>query len=286
MGAMPPEQYCYYDNRLMPIWEARVSPDDLGILRGFAIYEGITAFGAFPFHFKDHWQRFESSAKALGMKLPLSEDAAYEAATSVIKKNAPDGGRMNLRLILSGGPAVSGIEYDPTRSNFYILAEKHQPLPASTYERGASLITHEHARFMPEYKTVSYITAVMLQRERKAASAIEVLYIDLGQVLECSTSNVCIVKDGRVITPKDGILMGITRKIALELAKEKYPVEQRQVTLDELLDAQEVFITSSFKDIVPIVSVDGKKIGDGAPGPVTKDLIARFAEAAQGEMKK
>jgi branched-subunit amino acid aminotransferase/4-amino-4-deoxychorismate lyase len=282
---MPPEQYCYYDKRLMPLWEARVAPDDLGILRGFAIYEGITAFGPFPFHFKDHWLRFERSAKALGLALPLSEDEAFDACASLIEKNAPDGGRVNLRMILSGGPAVGGIEYDRARSNFYILAEKHVPLSERAYQKGAALITHEHARFMPECKTVGYITAVMLQPKRKAEGALEILYVDKGQVLECSTSNICIVEDGRVIAPKEGVLAGITRAIALELARETYPVEERPVTLDELFAAQEVFITSSFKDIVPIVSVDGKEVGGGAPGPITKDLMARFEDAVRGDSR-
>ncbi len=277
---MMPDAICYFNGSLVPLKDARVSLIDLGLTRGFGIYEGITAFQGEPFRFSDHWKRFENSARALRLSLPFSEQEVLEAMRAVIAANSP-GARATIRMILTGGEADGGIEHVVGRETIFITAEPAVPLPEAFYTKGASMQTHEHQRFLPEYKTTNYITAVLLQQKRKEAGAVEILYIANDSVLECTGSNVFIVKDGRLITPKDGILHGITRKVALELAQGAYPGEERVIPLDELFDADEVFITSSFKDIVPIITVDGKTIGSGAPGPITLDLMKRFAEYAK-----
>lgn len=275
--------HIFFDGKVIPFEEARVSPDDLGILRGFAVYEGITSFNGIPFHFHDHWARLLNSASALSLTVPLTEEEAYHGAVDVIAKNAGTD-RANLRVILSGGPAEGGIEYVPTRSLFYIMAEKAVPLPENLYAEGATLITHEHERFMPEFKTTTYITAVNLQKARKDAGAIEILYTSGDGVLECATSNICIVKNGVVITPSQGVLKGITRAVVLDLAQSAYQVEERPITVAELFEADEIFITSSFKDIVPIVKIDGKEVAGGTVGPVTKKLIDMFRKSTNSQV--
>jgi len=271
------EPVCYIRGEFVPFSEARISPDDLGMLRGFAVYEGLTAFGGEPFHFHDHWVRLESSAKALDLEIPLSEAEALAAMRRVVAKNVGKG-RGTIRVILSGGEADGGIEHVRGREMFIIMAEPAVPLPEKWYERGAPIITYEHQRFLPEYKTINYITAVMLQPKRKAAEAVEILFVSKGEVLECGGSNIFIVKDGGVATPKENILAGITRKVVINLAGDAtYPLEERRVSVEELTTADEIFITSSFKDIVPIVKIDDRAEGGGAVGPVTKDLMRRFA---------
>lgn len=250
---------------------------DLGMLRGFGIYEGITAFNGSPFHFGEHWERFQRSAEALGLTLPFTQQAAEDAIKEIVGINSPDT-RANIRMVLTGGEALGGLEHVAGRETFYLTAEPAEPLPSECYEKGTSLITHEHQRFLPEYKTTNYITAVRLQPKRKEAKAIEILFVKDGEVLECATSNVCIVKDGTIIAPVDRILPGITRKVALQIARTAYPVKEQLVSVEELFSADEVFITSSFKDIVPVVEIDGRTIGSGMPGPITKDLIERFKE--------
>jgi branched-chain amino acid aminotransferase len=273
------EPMCFLDGALVPLKEARVGVNDLGLLRSFAIYEGITAIKGEPFHFHDHFERFTSSARALGLTLPVTEPEALVATRKVVAHNAPGAVRASIRMLLTGGEAESGIEHAKGREIFYITAEEAVPYPAEVFERGASLITHEHLRFMPEYKTTNYITAVVLQPKRKEAGAIEILYVHGDTVLECATSNIFIVKSGAVITPERDILKGITRKVILDLARSAYPVETREVTAGELARADEVFITSSFKDIVPITSIDDKKAGNGTVGPITRDLMGRFAKS-------
>lgn len=266
---------CYLDGKFIPLKDANVGVLDLGLLRGFGIYEGIAAFSGEPFHFHDHFERFVISAKALGLTLSVSENEARETLKQVVAHNSP-GTRASVRMVLTGGRAEGGLEHVPGRETFFITADPTIPLPEALYEKGASLITYEHQRFLPEFKTTNYINAVMLQPKRKAAGAIEILYISQGTVLECATSNICIVKNGTVIAPKENILPGITRKVVLDLARSVYPVEERTATTDELFGADEVFVTSSFKDVVPVVSIDSRTIGSGKPGSITKDIGIRF----------
>jgi branched-chain amino acid aminotransferase len=270
------ESYIFFDGAIVPISKARIDPSDLGILRGYAVYEGITAYNGIPFHFSDHFKRLESSASAIGLSIPLSEKEAYDGAVALIAKNSPHS-RAILRVILSGGPAHAGIEYLPERSLFYMLCEPISSLPKELYQEGGKLITHEHERYMPEYKTITYITAVQLQGKRKESQAIEILYTTGDEALECATSNIVIVKNGVLITPVKKILKGITRNVVLDLARgASLTVEERSISLNEVLGADEVFITSSFKDIVPIVRIDDHIIADGVPGVVTKEIISLF----------
>ena len=269
------EQFCYLNGEILPLKEARIGVLDLGVLRGFGIYEGITAFGGEPFHFDAHWERFERSARPLGLVIPYSKAEVLEAMRTLIKKNT-EGERANIRMVLTGGQAEGGLEHVPGRETLFIVVEPFVPLPATLYENGGHLIQHDHQRFMAEAKTIGYITAVTLQEKRKAEGAIEILYTSGDRVLECATSNIFIVKNGIIATPDTNILKGITRAVAIELAREAYTVEERPVSIEELLGADEVFMTSSFKDIVPIVSVDERTIGSGKPGPITRDLMSRF----------
>ncbi|TAK57614.1 hypothetical protein EPO17_01525 [Patescibacteria group bacterium] len=270
------KNYCYLNGKILPVQDAKISVYDIGLLRGYGIYEGITTYNGKPFRLNDHLTRFRSSAKALDLSIPFSDVEIEQAILALLDKNGFD--RTNLRMIMTGGDTISGIEYDTSKPTLYILAEKYTPLPSELYTSGASLITHEHQRALPEYKTINYITAVQVQKERKAKGSIEVLFVSNGQVLEAATSNIFIVKDGVVITPKRNMLLGITRKVAIELAQKKYTVIEREVTTAELFSADEVFLTASYKEIVPIVSIDDKKIAGGKVGKVTQVLMRDFQE--------
>src|SRR3989338_2385098 len=210
-----------------------------------------------------------------GKILPFAE--AKVVIEEILLKNGFSK-RANVRMILTGGKTLNGIEYDFEHPTFYILAEKWEPLSQDFYERGVRLITYEHMRELPEYKTVNYIRAVNLQNWRKEEKALEILYTYGGEVLECATSNIFIVKNKTLITPDENILKGITRKVVLELALNKYKIEERPVEEEELKTADEVFITSSFKDIVPIVRINDFEVANGQVGPVTKKLSEEFAK--------
>lgn len=276
------ERLCYLNGAIIPLKDAKIGVLDLGMLRGFGIYDGLTAFSGKPFRFKDHWERFQTAATALGLTIPYTENKIQNAMCEIIAHNAP-GARVNLRMVLTGGEAEGGLKYIPGHETLFITAEPSIPLPSALYERGGSLMSHEHQRFMPEIKTINYITAVTLQKKRTEAGAIEILYTNDGRVRECATSNIFIIKNGTILTPSTDILKGITRKIVLELVQGVYPVEERDVPVSELMDADEIFITGSFKDILPIVSVDTQKIGVGAPGKISRDIMKRFADYAHSK---
>lgn len=273
-------EYCFLNGEVMPISEAKVSVLDIGLLRGFGVYDGLTAVAGKPFRFADHWTRFTDGAHALGLNIPITEESCEKKIKEILEKSSLGKDRANIRMILTGGNTLGGIEYDFEKPTFYITAEKWQSLPEEYYQKGAKLLTYHHLREMPEIKTVNYIKAVSLQEWRKTEGAVEILYLNDGEVLECATSNICLVKDGVVITPAEQVLGGITLKAIFELAAEAgYQTERRLVYEEDLKTADEIFITSSFKDIVPVVKIDDYEVGKGLVGPVTKDLTERFAEA-------
>jgi branched-chain amino acid aminotransferase len=268
--------YCYINGKIVTADKISISPYDIGLMRGYAIYEGITTRNRKIFYLKEHLSRFKKSAKALGIKIPITDKEITKILDQLIKKNGFS--RTNFRVILTGGEALNGIELQKNKATFLILSEKWKKLSDELYERGGSLITHEHQRFMPEIKTTNYITAVKLQPKRRQVNAIEILFTFNGKVLECSTSNIFLFKNNKLITPKNNVLGGITKMAVIDSVKTIFKIEERDVTLQELLNADEVFITSSYKDIVPIVKIDGKKIKKGLVGESTKLVMKLFSE--------
>jgi branched-chain amino acid aminotransferase len=271
------KESCFLNGKILPLDEAKVGIEDIGILRGYGIYEGLAAFKGKVFRFADHWNRFLSGAHVLNLNVPITEEKTEKIIIELLKNNGFTD-RANIRMILTGGQTIGGIEYDFENPTFFILTEKWQSLPKAFYESGGKLLTYRHMRELPEYKTSNYIRATNLQNWRKEEKAIEVLFVYDGEILECATSNIFIIKNKTLITPNENILKGITRKVVLELADGKYKIEERPVGEDELKTSDEIFITSSFKDIVPIVKVDDFEVGNGKVGEITKDLMARFKE--------
>lgn len=268
--------HCFLNGKIMPLSEAKVGVEDIGLLRGYGLYDGLTVFNGKVFHFTDHWNRMLSGAHILNLNVPITEEKAEKIIEELTLKNG-FAERANVRIILTGGQTLGGIEYNFENPTFYILVEKWDPLPAEYYEKGARLLTYKHMRELPEYKTTNYIRAVNLQNWRKDEKAVEILFVYDGEVLECATSNIFIVKDKKIITPSENILKGITRKVVLELADElNLKTEERPVREEELKTADEIFITSSFKDIVPIVKIDDFAVAGGKVGEITSKLMAKF----------
>jgi branched-chain amino acid aminotransferase len=269
------KSFCYINGKILQFEKARVGASDIGILRGFGIYDGIKMYKGAPFRLDDHYRRFKNSAKFMGLKVTISRPELLKIILNLSKKFKSR--NPNIKLILTGGPTINSIEFSNKAATFYVIAEESKSLPQEYYTEGCSLITHEHQRTYPEIKTINYITAVLLQRNRKKDKALEILYVSDGKVLECSTSNFFIVKNRVIITPKNNILLGITRKNIIEIAHEVgLKIEEREVTLAEMMGADEAFITSSYKEVVPVVKIDNKHIADGRPGEITGRIMVRF----------
>lgn len=270
------EPICYLDGRYLPLSKAAVGITDIGLLRGFGVYDGLTTYNNKVFRFDEHFARLKKSADALSLSLPISEKELEKILTELIKRNGFS--RTNFRVILTGGQTIAGIEFQNKKETFYIIAEPYKSLEKSLYDSGGSLFTFEHKRQYPEYKTINYITGVMLQARRKAEGAIEVLYVSDGLVLEAATSNFFLVKGKTLITPRKGVLLGITRNTVIDLMAKDFKIEERDLEVSEITDADEAFITASYKEVVPIVRIDNHTVGMGNVGPVSAEVMRRFKD--------
>ncbi len=268
------EPICYTNGEYKKTSEACIGITDIGLLRGYGVYDGLTTYNSRVFRSADHFARLKKSADALSLELPVTEKELDAIFDELIKKN--NFPRTNFRVILTGGQTFSGIEFDSKKPTFYILAENNVPLDKSFYREGSSLFTFEHKRQYPEYKTINYITGVMLQNRRKAEKAVEILYVSDGKVLEAATSNFFLVKGKTLVTPRKNVLLGITRNVVIELMSPDYKIEERDVDVSEIADADEAFITASYKEIVPIVRIDNHTVGLGTVGHVVKEVMNRF----------
>jgi branched-chain amino acid aminotransferase len=274
------DHYCFLNGSIILQSEATVSIFDIGMLRGYGVYEAMTYIHGNLFMFQDHMARFRISARFLKIHISYTDAEIEKIIMSLVEKNGYTySDRLNIKFILTGGQAVGGIDFDRSKSSFYIFMEKWKSLPQSLYTDGASVLLHEHLRDYPQYKTTNYITAVSLQQKMKLAGALEALYTYKGNVLECATSNFFVVSAGNLLTPRENVLHGITRNVTVDLAqKQGIEVLERDITLEEVLNADECFLTSSFKDIVPVVSVGGKSISSGKVGEITRKMMTIFEQ--------
>jgi branched-subunit amino acid aminotransferase/4-amino-4-deoxychorismate lyase len=262
------------NGKIQDIRKAAMRVNDIGILRGYGVFDFMRTYNGKVFHWDDHFKRFMGSAKALKLKIPFAKNSISQQIKDLVKKNRCEKQDFSIRLVLTGGPTEDGMTYkDPT---FAVILEDIYDFPKSLYRDGAKLILHEYERLLPESKNNNYIWAIRLAGEKKRKGAIEVLFTADGRILEASTANFFIFKGATLITPKDGILKGITRKIVLKLAKGRFKIEEREVKISELESATEAFITGTNKLIMPVVGVDGKKIGAGKVGENTKWLMEEF----------
>ena len=195
-------EFCFLNGKILPLSEAKVGVEDIGLLRGYGIYDGLAVFNGKVFHLADHWDRLLSGAHILNLNVSVTKEKAGKIIEELAQKNGFME-RANVRIILTGGQTLGGIEYDFENPTFFILVEKWESLPKDLYEDGAKLVTYRHMRELAEYKTTNYIRAVNLQNWRKEEKAVEILYTYDGEILECSTSNVFILKNKTVITPNE-----------------------------------------------------------------------------------
>lgn len=278
------KKYCYANGKIGDISKPQIKLNDLGLLRGVGVFDFVKVTSGVPLFWRDHLARFRRSAKTVGLVVPLVDDKLTRLAKSLIAKNKLKEG--SLRLLLTGGESENGFD-KPAQPTLAILADEAHLLPAKTWKQGGKLITVDHQRLWPEAKTTNYLLAIKLQTAKRQAGAVEILYVSRGLVLEASTSNLFYVKDGAIRTPGSGVLAGVTRGMAIKLARKLgYPVTERDLSLNELWQADEIFITASNKEILPIVKIDDRPIGDGKPGPVTLKLLAAYRELVADYTRK
>jgi len=267
--------YVYLNDQFTEQEKASLHISDLAIQRGYGIFDFFRVRDNVLLYVNDHLDRFIRSASIMHLSSPYRKEKLLSILHDLVKKNnLPDSG---IRMILTGG--YSPDAWQPVKPNLIIMQSPLMISDSST-PKSVSIITHEFVRDIPEAKTINYTMGIWLQKKVKEQQADDVLYHMNGVVTEFPRCNIFIVtKDNRVITPGKNALHGVTRKKILALNGSGFNVKEGPVTLDDLRNAKEAFLTSSTKRIQSIIKTDGQQIGNGMPGEITSQLLTRLLEA-------
>jgi branched-chain amino acid aminotransferase len=266
--------------------QARVSVFDHGLLYGDGIFEGIRAYSGRVFRCQDHIDRLYDSARAIALEIPLTKDEMIAAMYRTLEANGLT--EAYIRLIVTRGIGDLGLDpYKCANPAVIIIADSIALYPAELYETGLELVTvstlrnHPNA-VNPRIKSLNYLNNILAKIECIQAGVAEAIMLNQeGYVAECTGDNIFIVRDGALLTPAlhCGMLDGITRDVVMELAAEA-GIEVREMTMTrfDLYVADECFLTGTAAEIIPVVRIDSRTIGDGEPGPTTLKLLEMFRE--------
>lgn len=265
----------YLNDKFLENDEAMLHVSDLSMQRGYAVFDFFRTINGVPLFIADHLDRFYTSAISLHLIVRKKNGELATIIHELIKRSSLS--EAGIRIMLTGG--YSSDNYHPAEPNLLITCKPVETATQPDFEKGYSIITHEYQRELPNVKSINYLMAVWLQPLMKEKQVDDVLYVRNGIISEFPRSNVFIItKDNKLVTPAHNILAGVTRKNVMALAAEKMPVEKRDITTEELMNAAEVFLTSTTKRILPIVKIDNKIIGNGKPGKITTVLYEAFLE--------
>lgn len=255
--------------------ELLISPRDLGFSRGYAVADFLVTHNLKPFKLTEHMDRLYKSAEIIGLKVPWAKTQVLQWVQETIDKNDKDIEK-TVKIFLSGG--ISHFMYQEGDPTIIIIINSYIRPPASYYENGVKAKAVKYERQFAEAKTTQYVEAIKSLSEAREDGVTEIIYYNDSQVFEGGGCNVFAVIGNRLVTPKSSIVEGITRNVLLEILKLDIPIEVRDFTYDEMVNASEVFITGSSKEIRGVVNIDGKDIGNGAVGKITKEAMRQYKE--------
>ena len=267
----PAARWAILDGQRVPHEGATVHVSDLGLRRGFAVFEMFRVEQGVPLFLEAHLARLARSAHAIGLPLPRDIDALSTDVHALVEANAADVTAM--QILLTGGPSSDGVTF---RQPSCVVTSMQLP-PRPTAPAAATLLTHRHTRELPEAKSTNYLTFMRLAAAMRAAGAIDVLYHDGVHVTECARSALAVVLGDTLVTRREGVLESVSMTNLLGLARQRMPVEERAITLDELHAADEVLTTGAVRGVVPITAIDGRPVGDGSVGPHARALFTALA---------
>ncbi len=266
--------------------DAKISVYDHGLLYGDGVFEGMRSYGGKVFRLEQHLVRLYNSAKAIWLEIPITREKLAEAVRETLKLNAIDDGY--IRLVVTRGAGSLGLDPNRTSNPQVIIITDHISLyPQEFYERGleivsVSTIRNHPAALSPRIKSLNYLNNILAKIEGLQAGCVEALMLNhKGEISECTGDNIFLVARGEVLTPPidAGILEGITRDAVIQLAREAgLTVREIPLTKHDVYIADECFLTGSAAEVIPVVKVDSRVIGDGKPGPITLDLTSRFRD--------
>ncbi|MHA2621180.1 MAG: branched-chain-amino-acid transaminase [bacterium JZ-2024 1] len=283
----------FINGRYYPKSNAHISAYDHGLLYGDGVFEGIRVYNGRVFKLREHLDRLYRSARAIMIDIPYSYDELMYHTLETLRRNRLYD-RAYIRLVVTRGQGDLGINPKKCRmgSTIIIITDTIQIYPAEAYEQGIATITCNTRKVSPdalptEVKTLNYLSNILAIIEANNAGAAEGIMLDSnGWVTEATVDNIFIVRQRVVITPPVylGILPGITRATVMDLARERgYAVIEQPFTTAHIYTSDEVFLTGTGAEVIPVVRVDNRIIGDGKPGPITKELITAFRELTQVE---
>lgn len=279
----------YMNGKMVPEKEAKVSVFDHGLLYGDGVFEGIRAYNNRVFMLDEHVERLYRSAQAIAMKIPMTKAQMAKAVAATCKANGLKDGY--IRLVVTRGVGSLGLNpFTCETPQVIIIAAGIQLYPKKLYDTGLAIITvgtmrNQTEAINPRIKSLNYLNNVLAKIEAINAGVLECIMLNpQGYVAEASGDNIFVVDGKTIRTPPPwcGSLEGITRQVVMDLApKHGYKVKEEVLTRYDLYNADEVFLTGSAAEIISVVNVDRRTVGNGKPGPVTRDLGHRFHEFAQ-----
>ena len=274
----------YLDGQLVESADAKISVFDHGLLYGDGIFEGIRIYDGNVFRLEEHLERFEYSAKAILLKMPWSRDEIREAILQTCRANSLQNGY--IRLVVTRGVGDLGLSpWLCPRPSIFVIADKIALYPREHYEKGLAIVTvptrrMNPAALSPAIKSLNYLNNIMAKMEAQQFGALEAIMLnDQGLVAECTGDNVFIVHKGKIFTPsaQQGALKGITRDTIFDIAADlSLPIEEHDLTRYDIWNADECFLTGTGAEVIPVVKLDGREIGDSKPGPIFKRVLEAF----------
>jgi branched-chain amino acid aminotransferase len=274
----------YLDGKFVDAADAKVSVFDHGLLYGDGVFEGIRLYGGNVFRLDEHLERFEYSAKAILLDLPLTRAEWSAAVCETCRQNGLVDGY--IRMVITRGVGDLGLApWLCSKPSYFIIASKISLYPAEHYEKGLAIVTVPTRRVGPAalpstIKSLNYLNNILGKIEAKQFGALEgIMLNDQGYVAEATADNVFIVHKGDIITPSasQGALKGVTRSAIVDISRTLgIPLREANLTRYDLWCADECFLTGSGAEVIPVVKLDGRVIGDGKPGAITKKVLAEF----------
>lgn len=279
-------QKIYISGELVPKDEAKISVYDHGLLYGDGVFEGIRVYGGNVFLLKEHIDRLYESAQVLRLVIPISAEAMTTAVRETVAANEIDDGYV--RLVVTRGAGTLGLDIRKTANpQVIIIADTITLYPQEIYEQGMKLVTASTIRnhpqaLSPRIKSLNYLNNILAKIEGTDTGSVEALMLNhKGEVAECTGDNIFIVKDGDISTPPidAGILEGVTRDTVIRLARDNgLTVRETTLTRHDVYVADECFLTGTAAEVIAVVSLDGRQIGEGKPGPVSRKLSSVYRE--------
>jgi branched-chain amino acid aminotransferase len=266
----------HVDGEFVPADKAVIPVDDLSIIRGYGVCDVMRTFNGRPYFLKEHIKRLENSADQIGLYLPWSTNDLINIVLETLKRNKIID-EVNIRIIVTGGSSPDFF-YPQDKPRLLIIVTDISHPPECWYKDGIKVTTSHLERTVPGAKLISYIPAVMALKKAKLSNALEAIYVNHdNEALEGTTSNLFAFFGNTLITPAKGVLKGITRQAVLDLASDLYKIKEEVIRLEDLLKADEIFVTGTSKGAVPVIQVDETIIGSGMPGKRTKKIISSLA---------